>query len=102
MEDELNREIRQLRDRTERIRGDFLKTEIQTCQTALDMGFFELSTGHRDVAAREVAFVEAGIRTIRRFLPETPEEQRAGFETNLAKLEAALDPLKAKLAEKTN
>lgn len=67
----IDKEIRELREKTGRTRYQFLRAELQTCFTALEMGRYELSVGNATVAEREVAAVETGIRAIQRFLPES-------------------------------
>jgi hypothetical protein len=49
------------------------------------------------LAERECAFVEEGVRTIKRFLSHVSAEQRSGLDTSLAELKAALDSFKARL-----
>src|SRR2546427_12891483 len=67
----IDKDIRELREKTGRTRYQFLRAELQTCFTALEMGRYELSVGNATVAEREVAAVETGIRAIQRFLPES-------------------------------
>jgi hypothetical protein len=94
MEDNLQNEIGLLREATQRTRNQFLKAEIQSCLTAVEMGKLGLLAGHVAVAEKEIAFVERGLRTIERFLPEVSDEQRARFDTSLANLKAMLNPLR--------
>jgi len=90
----IDKEIRELREKTGRTRYQFLRAELQTCFTALEMGRYELSVGNATV-------VEKGIRAIQRFLPEVSAEQRREVETKLAELNEILDPLKGELSEQS-
>lgn len=73
MDDE---EISELYDKIARTRYQFLRTELQTCITALEIGKYELSVGNSSVTEREVASIEKGIHTIQRFLPEVSAEEK--------------------------
>jgi hypothetical protein len=96
----MDEEIRELRSKIARTRYEFVKTELETCFTAAEMGEFELGARNIPVAEREVAFVESGIRVIRRFVVELPEEQRTAVEARLVDLEAALASLKEGLLKR--
>jgi len=91
---DLERDIRELHEKTARTRYDFLKAEIQTCLTAAEMGEFELSKGNVEIAQREVAFVEKGIYTIERFLPGVSQELQSSLANSLTRLRAKLDSLR--------
>src|SRR2546425_7790346 len=82
----IDKDIRELREKTGRTRYQFLRAELQTCFTALEVGKYQLSVGNATVAEREVAAVEKGIRAIQRFLPEVSAEQRREVETKLSEL----------------
>ena len=97
----IDKDIRELREKTGRTRYQFLRAELQTCFTALEIGQYQLSVGNATVAEREVAAVEKGIRAIQRFLPEVSAEQRREVETKLAELNEILDPLKGELNERS-
>jgi hypothetical protein len=96
----MDEEIGELRRKIARTRYEFVKTELETCFTAAEMGTFELRAGNVPVAEREVAFVESGIRVIRRFAVELPEEQRTAMEARLVGLQAMLASLKAELLKR--
>ena len=98
---DIDKDIRELREKTGRTRYQFLRAELQTCFTALEIGKYEHSVGNVIVAEREVAAVEKGIRAIQRFLPEVSAEQRREVETKLLELNEILDPLKAELNEQS-
>ena len=88
---DLDKEIRELSDRVQHTRYQFLKTELQTCLTALEMAQFELSIGNTTVVQREIAAVEKGVSVIQRFLSALPQDQRVEMDTNLAELNAILE-----------
>jgi len=92
---DLDKKIRELSDRFQRTRYQFLKTELQTCFAALDMARFELSIGNTTVVRREIAAVEKGMSVIRRFLSALPPDQRGEMDANLADLNAILESVKA-------
>ena len=94
---DLSEEIRELSDRVQRTRHQFLKAELLTCFTALEMAQFELSIGNTAVAQREIAAVEKGVSVIHRFLPGLQQDQRQEVETTLADLNAILESVKADL-----
>ncbi len=92
---DLDKEIRELSDRVQHTRYQFLKIELQTCLTALEMAQFELSIGNATVVQREIAAVEKGVSVIQRFLSALPQDQRQEVDTNLAELNAILESVKA-------
>jgi len=93
--------VKELREKTGRTRYQFLRAELQTCFTALEIGKYELSVGNATVAEREVAAVEKGIRAIQRFLPDVSAEQRREVETKLSELNEILVALKAELKKQS-
>ena len=97
---ELNRfdkEITELRERTANTRYQFVRTELDTCLTALEMARYELSVGNIDLTKKEVNAVEKGIEAIERFMLEVHEEQRAGLEKKLVELKSGLRSMKQEL-----
>jgi hypothetical protein len=95
---DLERQIRELAEKTAQLRYQFLLAECQTCFTALDVAQFELSVGGITIAKREIAAVEKGLCTIERFLPEISVEQRQELEEKLAELKAVLALIVLELA----
>src|SRR5215471_11784451 len=95
----LDKEIKDLLDRTAQTRYEFLNAELQTCFTALDMAKHEISARNFEVAKKEIASVEAGARTLQRFLPDVPAQQRVEIENKAANLQALLAALKVQLNE---
>ena len=94
---DLDDEIRELSGRVQRTRRQFVKTELQTCFTALEMAEFELSIGNTTVAQTEVASVEKGVSVLQRFLSALPQDQRREVDAKLAELNARLESVKANL-----
>ena len=84
--------------RVQETRSQFLKVELQTCFTALEMGIFEFTLGNIDIAQREAQSVDKGIQVIERFLPGLPEEQEPAVAAQLAELKEKLGSFKAILA----
>jgi|HubBroStandDraft_1064217.scaffolds.fasta_scaffold227634_1 hypothetical protein len=93
----LDKEIKQLYERTARTRYEFLKNEVQSCRTALDMAEFQLSTTNRAGAESEAAYVTKGVAVLHRFLPLASTDHQLEIGRKLAEIEAALVSLKARL-----
>lgn len=100
MTDDLRTEIQELLERTDRIRHQFLRTELQTLVNALDMGYIELEHGEYGITEKEIGAVERGCETIRHFLPKLAPEEQPPVQKGLAEIEAGLGRLKADLAAK--
>jgi len=83
--------MKELAQRTAEIREQFLRVELETCFTALDMAKFEMAAGNTHVVMRELAVVGKGIATVERFLPGATAEARPELKVRLAELKAALD-----------
>jgi hypothetical protein len=94
---DLDDEIRELAGKVQRTGRQFLKAELQTCFTALEMAEFELSIGNIAVTEREVAAVEKGVSVIQRFLSPLPEDQKRELDATFAELKARLESVKAGL-----
>jgi predicted transcriptional regulator len=92
---DLDKEIRELSGKVQRNRYQFLKAELKTCLTALEIAQFELSIGNTTVAQSEIAAVEKGVSVIQRFLSALPQDQRREVEANLEELNAILESVKA-------
>jgi len=94
---DLENEIEKLYERTARTRHEFLKTELQSCRTALEMADLQLSIGNRAAAESEVVFVTKGIAVLHRFLLLASAEQQLEIGKKLAEIEAALVSLMTRL-----
>ena len=92
---DLDKEIRELSGQVQRTQYQFLKAELQTCFTALEIAQFELSIGSTIVVQREVAAVEKGVAVIQRFLSTLPQDQRREVDAKLEELNAILESVKA-------
>jgi non-ribosomal peptide synthetase component F len=66
-----------LRDDIDRVRLDFIRTDLQVCLTLASLADTEYDLGNREHAARTVATVEKGYSTLLRFFSQakciTPE-----------------------------
>jgi hypothetical protein len=89
-------QIRDLRERTESNRRDFLRAELQTCSIAIERGRFELSLGNSDEAEKECAIVRHGARVIEKFLSEG-SRQIPDLEARLLELKASIESLRAEI-----
>lgn len=92
----LENEIRELRERTKQNRRQFLETDLQTCFTAIERGELELSLGNSLEARKELVMASRGADVVERFLREA-EPPETDLEAQLAGLRAALDSLRQKL-----
>jgi hypothetical protein len=102
-EDEMNdlaAQVAGLLEKTEQIRNDFLRAELQTCAIALDMARFEYERGHIAFANREVASATKAIAVIERFLPEAREARQLEMRKQLLWLKAALESVQRDYQEK--
>jgi hypothetical protein len=95
---EMDEQIRDLLEKTRRTRYEFLKAELQTCNTALDLAKFELSVDNTEVAEKEVRAIEKGISVLERFLPEMPQgDPRRDVEAKLAELKSDFEPVRVEV-----
>jgi hypothetical protein len=93
---DLEREIRDLREKTNRNLRQFLETEIQTCRVAMERAHFELSLGKTHEAQKEFGVVSGGIDVVERFLRKAAVPM-ADLEAQLADLRASLESLRQEL-----
>jgi hypothetical protein len=98
MTDDQKREIQELREKTASIRHQFLWTEIQTLEHALDMGHIELKSGELGITEKEIGVVERGCETIRHFLPKLEPDAQPAVQKGLEGIELRLIRLKADYA----
>ena len=94
---EREREFAELRDANERVRRQFVQTELETCLTTVQIGEFEASAGNVPIAEKEVANAEKAIRTVERFMPAIAEDHRLGLQAKLQEVQSRLSDLKAHL-----
>jgi len=87
-------EIRDLREKTNQNRRQFLVTEVQTCFIAIERAQLEISLGNTDEAQKEIAVASRGADVIERFLDKAPGEM-ADLEAKLAELRSSLESLRA-------
>jgi hypothetical protein len=91
MDDELLRDC-------ETTRYQFLKLDLKTLRTSLEMGDFALGRGNLELAAREEAAVAKGIETIERLAADVSEEMRREVEAGLAVLKTDFRAYQGRLA----
>jgi len=99
MED-LQEEIRQLRQRTNQNLREFLETDLQTCFIAVDRGELELSLGNSLEAQKELRMAGRGADVIERFLRDA-DQPLEDIEARLVDLRAALDSLRQLIENKS-
>jgi hypothetical protein len=92
----LEDEIRELRERTEYNRRQFLFAELQTCVIAIERAHLELSFGDTDEAWREHAMVSHGIAVIEHTLTQTTRPLNEVRE-KLAALKDSVEALRSEL-----
>ena len=92
---DLGNQIRDLKERTETNRREFLRAELQTCALAIERARLELSFGNRGEAEKEIAIASRGTEVIEKFLGDA--RQIPAIETGLMKLKAALESLRAEM-----
>jgi len=93
--DDLSSQVRELMERTARIRSEFLLTELQSCSIGLAMAHQALLIGDREAAQREVVFVEKGLHIVERLIPVLTQTERSSVEARLAELKTLLETLQA-------
>lgn len=93
---DLEKEGRDLRERTAHLRRQFLGAELQTCWIAVERAQFELKLGDTHEAQKEWAVAERGAQVIQRFLGDGPERLEE-IEAKLAELREAVRALRSEL-----
>ena len=93
---DLEKEIRDLRERTAYLRRQFLRAELETCSIAVERGRLELSLGDTQEAEKEWAVAEHGAQVVQRFLGEAPS-QLGDIEARLIELRESLAGLRLEL-----
>src|SRR5579883_956966 len=88
--------IRELRNKTQAARYQFLRTELQTCFIAVDRARLELSLGDIDEAEKEFEMASRGRQVIERFLSEAAGRM-SDIQQKLTELKASLRSLRADL-----
>ncbi|HWC98787.1 MAG TPA: hypothetical protein VG456_18635 [Candidatus Sulfopaludibacter sp.] len=89
-------QIRQLKEKTETNRLQFLRTELVTCSIAVDRARYEQSLGDTDEAAKELATASRGAEVIEKFLAEAPSPHPE-IESALKELKKSLESLRSDL-----
>ncbi len=89
-------QIRDLREKTESNRSEFLRIELQTCSIAVERGRLELSLGNRDEAEKERAIAHRGAEVIEKFLSDG-SRQLPEVEARLVELKASIESFRAEI-----
>jgi hypothetical protein len=89
-------DIRDLREKTNHSRRQFLETDLQTCFIAIERAHLELSLGNTHEARKEFVVASNGADTIERFLRKAAGEM-ADLEAKLRDLRSALELLRTEL-----
>ena len=96
------RRISELRAETERIRLNFLQTDLALCFTFASLLKTEIRIGDRDAAQRILLSAEEGHATISRFLPYVLDvEWRNEIARQLKHLRSALDDARQQLIQQS-
>lgn len=90
---DFEREILDLRQKTQKTRRQFLHLEVQTCFIAVDRGHLQLSFGNPTEAQKELDVAGCGVEVIERFLNREPD-QVAELQAKLAELKEAMNSLR--------
>ncbi len=93
---DLDNDIRNLREKTNQNRRQFLVTEVKTCFITIERAQFELSLGNTHEARKELVIASRGADVIERFLREAPGGL-AEIESKLRDLRSSLESLQAEL-----
>jgi uncharacterized coiled-coil DUF342 family protein len=92
----LDKEIRELWEKTNQNRRQFLETDLQTCFIAIERGQLELSLGNTHEAHKEFVMASNGADVIERFLRKAPGEM-ADLEAKLSDLRSSLESFRTEL-----
>ena len=93
---DLEKDIRDLREKTNYSRRQFLATDLQTCFIAIERAHLELSLGNTHEARKEFVVASKGADVIERFLRKAAGEM-ADLEAKLVDLRSALESLRTEL-----
>jgi len=89
---DIEAEILELREKTNRNRRNFLRAEVDTCFIAVQRALYELSLGNTMEAKKELDIASRGAEVMTHFLGEAPE-QLPVIEAKLSELRGALEKL---------
>jgi predicted mannosyl-3-phosphoglycerate phosphatase (HAD superfamily) len=87
----------QLRAEGIRLRQQFLKAEVMTCSTMLEMAEYELSVRNQAEAVRQIAAAEKGMAALERFVSDQPAEVQHEIDVKVGELGRMLERLKDRL-----
>lgn len=84
----------------ERVRVQFLKTELDACSMALQIAETELRSGTAAGAEREARIAQQGAQVIRKFVTQVRGEVRSEIERQATELERQIEQVRQKIREK--
>lgn len=90
---ERQRDFEQISAKNAEVRRQFVTTELQTCETTIQVGEVELAAGNMPTVEKEIETVMKGMGVIERFLPGVQPEYRDELQRRLEAVRAALDRL---------
>lgn len=85
-----------LRDETEQVRLDFIRTDLQVCLTLTSVAETKYDLGNREHAARTIASAEKGYSSLLRFFSQAKNlapEAKKELQLTLKRLRERLDRL---------
>jgi hypothetical protein len=89
-------EFAQLQDEAEENRYRFLQTDLELCNTFLDLAQTELKIEDRDAAQRLIDKAEQGVATVQSFIEKIHDtERRAEIAQKLTALGARIESIRA-------
>ena len=93
---DLEKDIQDLREKTNQNRRQFLKTDLQTCFIAIERAQLELSLGDTHEAQKEFAVASRGADVVEQFLRKAPV-QMPEIAAKLGDLRSSLESLRTEL-----
>jgi hypothetical protein len=93
---DLEKDIQDLREKTNQNRRQFLKTDLQTCFIAIERAQLELSLGDTYEAQKEFVVASRGADVVERFLRKAPV-QMPEIAAKLGDLRSSLESLRTEL-----
>jgi hypothetical protein len=93
---DFGKDVRDLREKTDFPRRQFLEVDLQTCFIAIERAHLELSLGNTHEARKELAVATRGADTIERFLRDV-EGEKGELERKLRDLRGSLESLRSEL-----
>jgi hypothetical protein len=93
---DLEKDIQDLREKTNENRRQFLQTDLQTCFIGIEKAKLELSLGNTHEAEKEFVIASRGADEVERFLRHATVKMPE-IESTLVSLRSSLESLRAEL-----